>query len=383
MAELAEHVIPAYARYDLTLTRGEGVWLYDASGTRYLDFVAGIAVASLGHCHPAATAAAHAQLDKLWHTSNLYWTEPMAELAGRLSARFGGTRAFFCNSGAESIEAGLKYARKATGKSGVIALDGSFHGRTYGALSTTGQPAKHVGFGPLVPDVRFAQLNDAESLAAAAADGNVACILLEPIQGEGGVHPLSEEFLTSAAELAQASGALLFMDEIQTGVGRTGSYFAFEQFGVKPGLVALAKGLATGLPIGALLVSTTAPEGFEPGDHGTTFGGNLTSCAAACAVDEALTPELLESVRAVGEQLRTGLAGLPGVEDVRGRGLLLGCELDRPVAPVINACIERGLLLCPAGEKVLRFSPPLIVEPEHADQALETVAAVLREGGAE
>jgi len=347
-SEPRDNVMPTYARYELTLTRGEGVWLYDENGTRYLDFVAGIAVVALGHCHPEVTAAAHAQLDRLWHTSNLYWTEPMTELATRLSARLGGGQAFFCNSGAESIEAGLKYARKATGNTGVIALEQSFHGRTFGALSATGQPAKQVGFGPLVPDVRFAQLNDAESLASAAADGNVACILLEPIQGEGGINPASKEFLASAAELARANGALLFFDEVQTGVGRTGSYFAFEQLGIEPDIVALAKGLANGLPIGALLVSEKASGGFVPGDHATTFGGNPTACAAACAVDEALTPQLLEQVRAVGAELREGLAKLPGVKDVRGRGLLLGCELDQPVGPIIAACIERGLLLCPA-----------------------------------
>ena len=371
------NVLPTYARYELTFTRGEGVWLYDESGARYLDFVAGIAVVALGHCHPAVTAAAHAQLDQLWHTSNLYWTEPMSELATRLSARIGGGQAFFCNSGAEAIEAGLKYARKATGKSGVIALEQSFHGRTFGALSATGQPAKHKGFGPLVPDIRFARLNDAESLAAAAADGNVACILLEPIQGEGGIHPASADFLASATELAGATGALLFLDEIQTGVGRTGSYFAFEQLGVEPDIVALAKGLANGLPIGSLVVAEKAAGGFEPGDHATTFGGNPTSCAAACAVDDALTPELLDNVLAVGAQLREGLEQLPAVKEVRGRGLLLGCELDQAAGPVIAACIERGLLLCPAGENVVRLAPPLIVEPEHADQALATIGAVL------
>ncbi len=375
--EQAANVLPTYARYDLTLTRGEGVWLYDLKGERYLDFVAGIAVVALGHCHPEVTKAAHEQLDRLWHTSNLYWTEPMMELASRLGARIGGGQAFFCNSGAESIEAGLKYARKATGKSGVIALEQSFHGRTFGALSATGQPSKQAGFGPLVPDVRFAQINDAESLAAAAADDNVACVLLEPIQGEGGINAATKDFLASAAELARATGALLFFDEVQTGVGRTGSYFAFEQLGVKPDIVGLAKGLANGLPIGALVVSDDAPRGFEAGDHASTFGGNPTACAAGCAVDDALTPELLQSVQSVGKQLRDGLAKLPAVQDVRGRGLLIGCELDRPAAPVIAECMERGLLLCPAGENVLRLSPPLIVEPAHAEQAIETLRGVL------
>ena len=376
-SQLTQNVLPTYARYDLTFARGEGMWLYDESDRAYLDFVAGIAVVALGHCHPDVTAAAHAQLDRLWHTSNLYWTEPMSELATRLARRIGGGQVFFCNSGAESIEAGLKYARKATGKSGVIALEQSFHGRTFGALSATGQPAKQVGFGPLLPDVRFATLNDAESLAAAAAEGDVACVLLEPIQGEGGINPASEEFLAAAAELARANDALLFFDEVQTGVGRTGSYFAFEQLGVRPDIVALAKGLANGLPIGALVVSEEAGGGFEPGDHATTFGGNPTACAAACALDDAVTPQLLEQVRTRGALLRSGLEGLPGVKEVRGRGLLLGCELEQPAGPVIGACIERGLLLCPAGENVLRFTPPLIAEPEHVEQALTTLGEVL------
>jgi len=376
-SEETMNVLPTYGRYDVTLTQGDGVWLTDPDGKRYLDFVAGIAVVALGHCHPAVTSAAHAQLDRLWHTSNLYWTEPMTDLATRISSRIGGGQTFFCNSGAESIEAGLKYARKATGKSGVIALDQSFHGRTYGALSATGQPTKHAGFGPMLPDMRFAQLNDAESLAAAAADGNVACILLEIIQGEGGINPASKDFVASTAELARNVGALLFVDEIQTGVGRTGSYFAFEQLGIKPDLVALAKGLANGLPIGALVVSNDAPRGLEPGDHGSTFGGNLTACAAACAVDDAITPAVLENVAARGGQLREGLQSLPGVVEVRGRGLLIGCELDQPAAPVIAECIERGLLLCPAGENVLRLTPPLIIEAEHAEQAIATLWEVL------
>ncbi|MEZ5102491.1 MAG: aminotransferase class III-fold pyridoxal phosphate-dependent enzyme [Thermoleophilia bacterium] len=335
-----------------------------------------MAVVALGHRHPAVTAAAHAQLDRLWHV------EPLLDAAdarpGRAAVRpLRGARAFFCNSGAEAIEAGLKYARKATGKSGIVALETSFHGRTMGALSATGQPAKQVGFGPLIPDVRFARLNDAESLAAAAADGNVACVLLEPIQGEGGINPATHAFLESARALCDAQGALLFFDEVQTGIGRTGTFFAHEQLGVKPDVMALAKGLANGLPIGCLLASDEAQVGFVPGDHASTFGGNPVACAAACAVCDALDEELLDHVQAMGARLSTGLAALEQVQEVRGLGLLVGCQLDRPAGPVVAACLERGLLVSGAGEKVVRLSPPLVVSAEEVDQAIATLAEVL------
>jgi acetylornithine aminotransferase/acetylornithine/N-succinyldiaminopimelate aminotransferase len=374
----AAPVLPTYARQDVTFERGEGVWLVDDQGRRYLDFLAGIAVVGLGHCHPEVTAAAHAQLDRLWHVSNLFWTRPMAELAGRLSDRFGGAQAFFCNSGAEAIEAGLKYARKASGKPGIVALEGSFHGRTLGALSVTGQPAKWSGFGPLVPDVRFARLNDAESLAAAAADGNVGCVLVEPIQGEGGINPATPAFLQAAADLAAANGALLFFDEVQCGLGRTGTFFAHEQLGLRPDLVALAKGLANGLPVGCLLVADEAAGAFSPGDHASTFGGGPVVCAAGCAVVDALTDELLEHVRAMGALLSEGLARLPAVSEVRGLGLLLGCELDRAAGPVVAACLERGLVVGSAGERVLRLTPPLVIGEDDVELALQILSGVLQ-----
>ena len=230
-----ELVLPTYPRFDVTFVDGEGCTLVADDGTRYLDFAAGIAVVGLGHRHPAPAAAAHAQLDRLWHTSNLYWTEPMLELAGKLSERFGGSQAFFCNSGAEAIEAAVKYARRATGRPGIVALEGSFHGRTMGALSVTGQPAKQAGFGPLVPGVSFARPNDVESLEAAVSPGgDTALILMETVIGEGGVLPLEPAYLESAAEIAAEVGALLCLDEIQCGVGRTGTFFAFEQAGVRP-----------------------------------------------------------------------------------------------------------------------------------------------------
>jgi predicted acetylornithine/succinylornithine family transaminase len=370
-------ILPTYARQDITFVRGEGCWVEDSDGNRYLDFVAGIAVVGLGHCHPAPLAAAEAQLQDLWHVSNLYWTEPMVALAGRLAARFpGGASAFFCNSGAEAVEAALKWARKTTGRPGLVALDGSFHGRTMGALAITGQPAKRAAFEPLIGAVSFARLNDVASLEALVGD-DTAAIVFEPIQGEGGVHPVSAEFAAAARRLADEHGALLVADEVQTGVGRTGSFFAFEQLDVRPDAVTLAKGLANGLPIGALLVADEAPQGFEPGDHASTFGGNAVSCAAANAVCDEITDELLEHVRELEDVLAAGLAGVPGVLEVRGRGLLLAAELDRPAWPVVEACRERGLLVLVAGENVLRLTPPLTVTRDEAELALATIREVL------
>jgi predicted acetylornithine/succinylornithine family transaminase len=368
----ATRLLPTYPPVPVTFVEGEGVWLVDADGRRYLDFAGGIAVVSLGHRHPAALAAAHGQLDRLWHASNLFGTEPAAALAERLSERFGGAQAFLCNSGTEAIEAALKYARKATGKPGAIALEGSFHGRTLGALSATGQPAKRAAFEPLLPDVTFVEPNDVVALEAAVGD-DTGLILLEPILGEGGVRPLTHEFLTAARELAP----LLCLDEIQTGVGRTGTFFAFEQFGIRPDLVTLAKGLANGLPIGCLLVADDAAGAFAPGDHGSTFGGNPVSCAVAAAVVDAIDDELLANVGEQGGRLRDGLAALPGLANVRGAGLLIGADTERPAAEVVAGALDCGLVTLTAGEHVLRLAPPLIVDGAHVDHALTILEEVL------
>lgn len=376
VAPSLSRLLPAYPPVPLTFVEGQGCVLVDDAGRRYLDFGSGIAVVALGHRHPAPLAVAHEQLDRLWHASNLFGTEPAAALAERLSARFGGAQAFFCNSGAEAIEAALKYARLATGKPGVVALEGSFHGRTTGALSATGQPAKREPFAPLLPHVAFARPNDVASLAA-AVDAQTGLLLLEPVLGEGGVVPLEREFVLAAAELAAARGALLCLDEIQTGVGRTGTFFAFEQLDVRAQLVTLAKGLANGLPIGALLVADEAAGAFAPGHHGSTFGGNPVSCAAACAVVDALDEPLLAHVRARGDQLRAGLAALPGLANVRGAGLLVGADTDRPAADVVGAALAAGLVVLGAGEHVLRLAPPLVVTEAQVDRALSLLEEVL------
>ncbi len=375
---LRDRVLPTYARADLTIVRGDGCRVWDDDGRSYLDFVAGIAVVGLGHGHPAVTEAARAQLDRLWHASNLYWTEPMLRLADLLSRRLGGARAFFCNSGAEANEAALKYARKATGRPRIVALDGGFHGRTLGALSATGQPGKWEGFGPLLPGVAFAVPNDVEALERAISPGgDVALVLLEPVLGEGGVIPLTEEFVGAAGEIAREVGALLCVDEVQTGMGRTGRFFAHEELRLEPDLVTLAKGLGNGLPIGALLVADRAADGFQAGDHGSTFGGNPVAAAAACAVVEAIDDDLLANVRERGEQLTRGLRELPGVREVRGRGLLIGAVLDGEAAPVVDACRAAGLLVLSAGPDVLRFTPPLIVTAADVDEAVAVVAGCL------
>jgi acetylornithine/N-succinyldiaminopimelate aminotransferase len=369
-------VLPTYARLDVTFVEGVGSWLVADDGRTYLDFAAGIAVVGLGHGHPGVTAAARDQLERLWHVSNLYWTQPMSRLAERLSERFGGAEAFFCNSGAESVEAALKYARKATGRQAVLALEGSFHGRTLGALGVTGQPGKRAAFEPLPGPVRFARPNDAESLRAGISD-DIGLVLLEPVLGEGGVVPLTPAFVQAAAETAARAGALLCVDEIQTGVGRTGTFFAFEQSGVRPDLVTLAKGLANGLPLGCLLVAEEAAGAFEPGDHASTFGGNPVACAAACAVCDAVDDELLARVQDLGAELRAGLAHIDAVQDVRGQGLLIGAELDRPAAPVVADCLEHGLLVTSAGERVLRLTPPLTVDRGDVAEALDILREVL------
>jgi acetylornithine/N-succinyldiaminopimelate aminotransferase len=369
-------LLETYARTDVTFLRGEGAWLEEAGGRRYLDLLGGIAVVGLGHLHPAPLAAAHEQLDRLWHVSNLYWTEPMTRLAALLSDRFGGARAFFCNSGAEAVEAALKLARKATGKTGLVAFENSFHGRTLGALSVTGQQSKRAAFEPLLPGVAFAKLNDSASLAAAVGD-DTACILVEPVQGEGGIHPARPEFLARARDLADEVGALLVFDEVQTGVGRTGSFFAWEQLGTKPDAVTLAKGLANGLPIGALLVADELADGFEPGDHASTFGGNPVTCAAACAVVETLSDDLLAGVRRKGAGLRRTLEGLPATVEVRGAGLLLGVEIDRVASDAIAACLERDVLVGSAGERVLRLTPPLTISDDELTQAVDVLREVL------
>ena len=366
MSAVASPLLPVYPPTTVTFVEGDGARLVDDTGREYLDFCAGIAVVALGHRHPAPLAAAAEQLGKLWHASNLFGTEPQRELAARLSERFGGAQSFFCNSGAEAVEAAVKYARKATGKTGIVAVEGSFHGRTTGALAATGQPAKRAPFEPLLP-ATFVPPNDVAALEAAIGD-DTALVILEPVMGEGGVVPLDAEFVAAAF----GGDALVCLDEIQTGVGRTGTFFCFEQLGVRPHLVTMAKGLANGLPVGALLVADEAAGAFAPGDHGSTFGGNPVACAAACAVVDQVDEALLASVDRVGNRL---LQSLGTLGRARGRGLLLGLELDRPVP--VQELLEAGLVVSTATPNVLRLTPPLTVTDAEADEALAIIREVL------
>jgi acetylornithine/N-succinyldiaminopimelate aminotransferase len=372
VAELQEleraSVIHSYARQPVEFVRGEGARLWDADGEEYLDFLCGISVTNLGHCHPGVVAAVREQVGRLMHTSNLFYTEPAMRLAARLSQSSLGGKVFFCNSGAEAVEAAIKLARKARQGGDVVVLHGAFHGRTYGALSATPQEAKQAPFAPLVPG--FRAVPPEPGALAEAVDGGTAAVLLEPIQGESGVHVLPEELLSEAREACDAHGAALIFDEIQTGMGRTGSLWAYEQTGVRPDAMTVAKALGGGLPIGALVTGERLADVLVPGDHGSTFaGGPVIASAALCALDLTDDAALLEGVRDAGERLAAGLERLPHVVSVRGRGLMLACELDVPAPEVVRrALLEQRLVLNATGPTTLRLLPPLTVgEPEVQD----------------
>mgnify|MGYP001191860575 CR=1 FL=1 len=369
--------LPVYARQPLVIVRGEGCWVWDEDGNRYLDLVAGIAVNVLGHAHPAVADALASQARTLLTTSNLYYTRPQLDLADALLARTGFDRAFFVNSGTEANEAAIKLARRHGGERGafeIVSLIGSFHGRTLGSLAATGQPKYQAPFAPLPAGFIHVEREDREALRAAVSE-RTAAILLEPIQGESGIHPLSDDFLLAAREAADAAGALLIFDEVQTGIGRTGTFLAFEATPVRPDVVTIAKGLGGGVPSGALLARESA-SAFHAGDHGTTLGGNPLAAAAALATLEVIDrDDLAGNARRMGERFATGLAALVadgGVAEVRGRGLMIGVETARPVAKqVVAAARERhGLLVNATGESTLRLVPPLTITAGEVDDAV-------------
>jgi acetylornithine/N-succinyldiaminopimelate aminotransferase len=378
------YLMRTYARAPVEFVRGEGAVLWDAEGREYLDFLAGISVCSVGHCNPAVVEAVREQAGRLIHVSNIFYSEPMVRLAGRLCESSLGGRAFFSNSGAEANECAIKVARKHAHGRGIeapeiVSFERDFHGRTYGALAATPKLAENLALGPMLGGFRAVPLNDAAALREAVGE-RTAAVLIEPIQGESGVYSVSEEALVAAREACDEAGALLIFDEIQTGMGRTGSLWAYEQAPVRPDVITTAKALGGGLPIGACLTGAEAGEVLEPGDHGSTFaGGPLVATAALAVLDIVDDPALLRSVRELGASLREALLGLRGVREVRGRGLMVGVGLEAGIdAAAVGAdLLGRGLIVNVPEPGTLRLLPPLVVDGEQIERAVALIGESL------
>jgi predicted acetylornithine/succinylornithine family transaminase len=374
----SDHAIGTYVRNPVEFVRGSGCRLWDAEGNEYLDFLAGISVLNIGHCHPRIVDTVRDQVGRLTHVSNLYYTEPALKLSARLAESSLGGKVFLCNSGAEANEAAIKLARRARPHGNVVVLQDAFHGRTYGALSATPQESKQAPFAPLVPGFEVVPKDPAA--LAAAVDEHTAAVLLEPIQGETGIHPLSDELLETARRACDRTGAALVFDEIQTGMGRTGTLWAYEQTGVVPDAMTSAKALGGGLPIGALITGPGLADVLQAGDHGSTFaGGPLVASAALAALELCSDPELLARVRDAGERLAAMLAGLPYVTAVRGRGLMLAIDVaDGVDAPGLarRALLEQRLVVNATGPATIRLEPPLIVSDDEVDEAVARLGAL-------
>ena len=387
MGEL--YLAPNYKRIPLAFVRGQGARLFTEDGVEYLDFTSGIAVCNLGHTHPRLVSALKKQAELLWHTSNLFYTEPQARLAMKLSELTFADQVFFANSGAESVESALKLARKCAQdnfskeKHIFISLENSFHGRTMGALSVTGQPKYWQGFEPLVPGVVFVPPNDMEALKLAFSE-KVCAIILEPIQGEGGVYPLNKEFILLAKELCEKHKALLIFDEVQTGIGRTGKLFAYEHFGLEPDLLCSSKALANGLPLSALLGKKEVMAHLTPGAHASTFGGNPIACAVAIEVLNIVSEEgFLEEVALKGRVLKEKLEGLAKehadlIKEVRGIGLLLAIEFYEPAERIFKGLLEKRVLVTMPKPNIIRLTPPLTINYREIDYFVEALEQALR-----
>ncbi|MFZ2051111.1 MAG: aspartate aminotransferase family protein [Solirubrobacteraceae bacterium] len=381
LAELQEierrSVVSSYARFPVQFVRGEGAKLYDEHGNEYLDFLCGIGVTNLGHCHPRVVAAVREQVGTLMHVSNLFYTEPAMQLAQRLSQSSLGGKVFFCNSGAEANEAAIKLARKARNGGDLVVVHNAFHGRTFGALSATPQESKQAPFAPLVPGFRVIA-PEARALHESVNE-RTAAVLLEVIQGESGVNVLSDQVLIAAREACDTHGAALIFDEVQCGMGRTGSLWAYEQTEVVPDAITAAKALGGGLPIGALITSPRLAEIFQPGDHGSTFaGGPVIAAAALAAIELTDDEELLAHVQETGARMLTELVDLPHVVSVRGRGLMLACEVDVSAPDVVRrALLEQRLIVNATGPTTIRLLPPLIVQEAEVAEALRRLRLAL------
>ncbi len=372
------NVVGSYARLPLQIVRGAGSWVWDEDGNQYLDLLCGISVTNLGHCHPRVVEAIRDQSQTLIHASNLFYTEPGIRLAERLSASSLGGKVIFGNSGAEAIEAAIKCARRAKPGGEVVSLEGAFHGRTYGALSATDQEAKQAPFAPLVPGFKVAAAT-VDSIEQAVGP-QTAALLIEPIQGEAGVHVIPTEVLQAARAACDRHGAALIFDEVQTGMGRTGSLWAYQQSDVVPDAMTTAKALGGGLPIGALITGERLQDALQAGDHGSTFAaGPLVASAALAALDVTEDPELIFRVNELGEHLRERLAALPGVTDVRGRGLMVGFDLEQGDAPgfVERALSEQQLLLNATGPSTVRLLPPLTIDDAEMAEGITRIATAL------
>jgi acetylornithine/N-succinyldiaminopimelate aminotransferase len=365
-----DYAIPTYVRNPVQFVRGSGCVLWDSEGNEYLDFLAGISVLNVGHCHPQVVDSVRLQVGRLTHTTNLYYTEPALRLSERLAESSLKGKVFLCNSGAEANEALLKLVRKARPRGNIVVLQDAFHGRTFGALSATPQESKQAPFAPLVPG--FIVVPKDPDAIARAVDRDTAAVLLEPIQGETGIHVLSDELLEAARTACDRVGAALVFDEIQTGMGRTGTLWAYEQTAVVPDALTSAKSLGGGLPIGALVTGPELANVLEPGEHGSTFAGGPVACTAALeALAICSNPELLERVRSLGERLSAGLAEVPYVERVRGRGLMVGADVTADAAELARrALLEQRLVVNATGPRTIRLEPPLIVTEEQVDDAL-------------
>jgi len=383
------HSMNTYSRIPVAFTHGKGVWMWDQDGKKYLDALAGIAVSTLGHGHPRLTRAIAEQSARLIHTSNLYVIEEQERLAEKLAKIGGMDSAFFCNSGCEANEAAIKLARlyghaRGVDSPAIVVMDKAFHGRTLATLSATGNKKVQAGFEPLVPGFVRVPLNDIDAVRRVAAqDPSVVAVLVEPIQGEGGINLTTMQYLRDLREVCDRKGWLLMVDEVQCGLGRTGKWFVYQHAGIAPDVVLLAKGLASGVPIGACLARGVAAGVFKPGTHGSTFGGNPLACAAALATLEAIEEEgLMENAARVGalllEGLREALAGRPGVVEVRGHGLMIGVELDRPCGELVGRAMEAGLLINVTMDNVVRLLPPLVMSESEARQVLSLLLPLVR-----